>query len=122
QATTAVTSQGSPRDRHENSYGRRAHARGRPTGAAFAARQARDPEARCEYRAHISQKSQERAARQGVDMLRGLEGRRVAVFASPKDSAGERAAVMTQSLERAGARIHLLSESSASDQDYHGAK
>ena len=55
-------------------------------------------------------------------MLRGLEGRRVAVFASPKDSAEERAAVMTQALERAGARIHLLSESSASDQDYHGAK
>ena len=55
-------------------------------------------------------------------MLRGLEGRRVAVFASPKDSAEERAAVMTQALERAGARIHLLSESSASDEDYHGAK
>lgn len=53
-------------------------------------------------------------------MLRGLAGRRVAVFAAPNDA--NRAAIVTRSLEQAGARVHVLSGTDASDEDFHGAK
>jgi putative intracellular protease/amidase len=56
-------------------------------------------------------------------MLRGLEGRRVALFASPNNESMERrTAVVTRTLEQAGARIHVLSAANASDEDFHGAK
>jgi putative intracellular protease/amidase len=56
-------------------------------------------------------------------MMRGLEGRRVALFVSPNNEAMEgRAAVVTRAMERAGARIHLPSAANTSEEDFHGAK
>jgi putative intracellular protease/amidase len=56
-------------------------------------------------------------------MLRGLEGRRVALFVTPDDDAAkQRTAVVARALEQAGARIHVLSASNTSDEDFHGGK
>jgi putative intracellular protease/amidase len=56
-------------------------------------------------------------------MLRGLEGRRIALFVSPDDeSAASRLAVLTRVLEQAGARIHVLSAANTSEEDFHGAR
>jgi putative intracellular protease/amidase len=56
-------------------------------------------------------------------MVRGLEGRRVAVCAPSDDDVGQRrVAVLTGALEKAGARIQLLSQGTPSDEDFQGAK
>ena len=52
-------------------------------------------------------------------MLRGLEGRRVAVFVSPQPDAS-RVGIVGRALEQAGARIHILRESAARDEDFQG--
>ena len=53
-------------------------------------------------------------------MQRGLDGRRVALYAAP-DGQSDTATTLAQALEEAGARVHRLA-SGASDEDWHGAK
>lgn len=54
-------------------------------------------------------------------MQRGLEGRRVAVFAASRDdTADRRAAKVVNALEQAGARVHMLRTADEQDQ-WHGA-
>src|SRR5919201_4691101 len=55
-------------------------------------------------------------------MLRGLEGRRIAVLAS--GNAEREVAAVTQALEAAGARLQLLKpgEGAGSEADWHGAR
>jgi putative intracellular protease/amidase len=56
-------------------------------------------------------------------MLRGLEGRRVALFVSSNDeSAKQRTSVVTRALEQAGVLIHVLSAANTSDEDFHSGK
>jgi putative intracellular protease/amidase len=52
-------------------------------------------------------------------MQRGLEGRRIALFAAGDD---DRVAVVTRALEGAGAPIHVLKPGEGEDEDWHGAR
>lgn len=53
-------------------------------------------------------------------MLRGLEARRIAVFVERDDEDAQRnAAPIIAELKKAGATLHLLSEASAVDTDFH---
>jgi putative intracellular protease/amidase len=52
-------------------------------------------------------------------MQRGLEGRRIAMYADAQSS--DRVGVVVKALEQAGARVHELRNSS-DDEEWHGAK
>ena len=53
-------------------------------------------------------------------MLRGLDGRRIALFASENAQRG--VAAVTKALEAAGARLHVLKPSEGSEEDWHGSR
>jgi putative intracellular protease/amidase len=56
-------------------------------------------------------------------MLRGLQGRRVAIFISADSYVAERReAAVIRPLEQAGAHIHLLSSGTQTDDDFHAGK
>jgi putative intracellular protease/amidase len=56
-------------------------------------------------------------------MLRGLEGRRLALFiAADSDVAERRADIVIRALEGAGARIHVLSGADRTDDEFRGGQ
>ncbi|MEX2153037.1 MAG: DJ-1/PfpI family protein [Gemmatimonadaceae bacterium] len=56
-------------------------------------------------------------------MLRGLEGRRIALSVVHEDDSVERhAGIVSRALEQSGARMHLLQAGEGTEEDWHGAR